>query len=1219
MSKLNIGRIPIMKGEFVVGKTYNRLWQVTCLGSTYQSRIDNNTSSPAEWVNGAVVHKNTDKWLCIADATEAVNHTTTLYQEITRATTAENEIKKNLEAKTSDLQSQVNDNKKNIGSNQQQITDNKSAQDEKNTSYDKSIASLDNKTGQLEETIKGISVSGGASVATAVTYDNSKSGMTAINAQNAIDELAAKSKEADERIVQELGDNKDKVVSQFALPLREVENESYLHYYVDAKGNFLGGITKSGAWDIPAGIPEEARVLLESLQKQVDDIVEKRDNVYTIESNDNYLLAIIDQDKHFLGGITKAGKWIIPEGISEEAQKYINDINKALKSLNEYVDSKDSSLEGKIEGLNTSLDNAVAERKAIITPKDEPSHILGALVDAKGNELWSVDKEGNFNIANNFSSAAGYSTKVVDSVEGNLYTIVDQNNKIIFNITKDRKIQAVEGIDFGDDLKTRISILDSHNWLFAIVDANGNVAGGIDKYGAIFANSIKGVYEAKQVENDEWLLAFRDANERIAFGVRRDGSFFANSVQIDGIPSQIESDSFLYVITDKDNKVLWGIMNSGAVYQPYGVPEEVKDLARKLDERIDTLNDYLTVHGVQTKVDFSDSSYIQIPEPRCAVINITGFSSMPTSKTANYCGYLEFWDMQGNYFKKKVIANAQGNSSMGFIKKNAAFDFCDDDWIGDETPSIRFGKWVPQDSFHMKAYYTDFFRGVGAVSYKLYDQIVRTRGNRKDRPWKKGLINFDSIKATTNSFANPLQDDFALEFDTGARCFPDGFPVICYLNGNFYGVFSWQLKKHRDNMHQDKKTAEHIHIDGNLYSGNIWQGSVAWNQFEIRNPKSLYCINTEDVSGWGYTSLDATADADEIAAIGDNYQEVEDKPSDFTNADIISKYGNNPPAYLYRTSKGKWYKLITLDGKQYLPYDGDNPVELIDDTMPYYDASNKDHVRSNQVKIYLKNLSTAVSKMQAAETIYNTSSKTAEDLATLKAVIETYCDVENQIDYMIVSDLIKNSDGFGKNWQWFTYDGVKWYVGLYDCDMSFGGHFQGNQITTPLTGHISTTKSNFHGYVIAYYAEELNARYKELADMGIITVDNIYSIFKDWTERIGVENYKKEYKKWADSPCYGQSTIRTDYWEMLYNEDGSPKMVSSSTYNSSTVYAVDDEVSYGLNSTMGYYCFKCIQATETAIPAPISYFRHTDNIYRVQKWIETEVVNMDKVYGYTRQ
>ena len=66
-TKLNIGKIPISKGEYQVGTTYQRLNQVTMLGSTYQSKIDDNTSAPAQiGADGAVENINTDKWLCIA-------------------------------------------------------------------------------------------------------------------------------------------------------------------------------------------------------------------------------------------------------------------------------------------------------------------------------------------------------------------------------------------------------------------------------------------------------------------------------------------------------------------------------------------------------------------------------------------------------------------------------------------------------------------------------------------------------------------------------------------------------------------------------------------------------------------------------------------------------------------------------------------------------------------------------------------------------------------------------------------------------------------------------------------------------------------------------------------------------------------------------------------------------------------------------------------------
>lgn len=66
-TKLNIGKIPISKGEYQEGTAYQRLNQVTMLGSTYQSKIDGNTSAPAQMgADGAVENINTDKWLCIA-------------------------------------------------------------------------------------------------------------------------------------------------------------------------------------------------------------------------------------------------------------------------------------------------------------------------------------------------------------------------------------------------------------------------------------------------------------------------------------------------------------------------------------------------------------------------------------------------------------------------------------------------------------------------------------------------------------------------------------------------------------------------------------------------------------------------------------------------------------------------------------------------------------------------------------------------------------------------------------------------------------------------------------------------------------------------------------------------------------------------------------------------------------------------------------------------
>ena len=154
---------------------------------------------------------------------------------------------------------------------------------------------------------------------------------------------------------------------------------------------------------------------------------------------------------------------------------------------------------------------------------------------------------------------------------------------------------------------------------------------------------------------------------------------------------------------------------------------------------------------------------------------------MPTSKTAEIPAVMEFWDRQGNYFKKDITCSAQGSSSLSYVKKNVKFDFLDFD--------LKIGSWGVQDSFHLKSYYTDFFRGVAVTSYKLWDEIMHTK------PYVREMVDTSAMRTTADGAGNI--SDLTLQLDTGALCHPDGFPCIVYLNGQFYGVFSWQIKKQR--------------------------------------------------------------------------------------------------------------------------------------------------------------------------------------------------------------------------------------------------------------------------------------------------------------------------------------------------------------------------------------------------------------------------------------
>lgn len=194
-----------------------------------------------------------------------------------------------------------------------------------------------------------------------------------------------------------------------------------------------------------------------------------------------------------------------------------------------------------------------------------------------------------------------------------------------------------------------------------------------------------------------------------------------------------------------------------------------------------------------------------------AIVNFTntdGNLPWPTSKTgrpdyqqginADFEAIIEYSDTNGQYFKKNITFTGQGNSSMSYVKKNCSIKIFDGSIYNDKGKfgkgdkfGIQFGDWVSQDGFHLKAYMTDCFVGIPPVLYDWFRKISKTRGTYKDTPWKRALIPDDVSTTTTADFT----DDYSLLLDTGARCVPAGFPCLVYLNGTFYGIYSWQLKK----------------------------------------------------------------------------------------------------------------------------------------------------------------------------------------------------------------------------------------------------------------------------------------------------------------------------------------------------------------------------------------------------------------------------------------
>lgn len=423
---------------------------------------------------------------------------------------------------------------------------------------------------------------------------------------------------------------------------------------------------------------------------------------------------------------------------------------------------------------------------------------------------------------------------------------VTTDDKVVLGLRRDGQI--IGEIHAVNALKKVISQLQS------------DLASLQEKVGTIDTNLKELLDVFSLQENPEFLAVEKDADGKILSATNPDGSHYIHNAKSETIPEEFshieDPEGRMEITTDSDNKVMSYRDSQGKKHEhDMDIANlDVSNLNLK-GNSVNNIQDALKANGfdVKTPIDWSDyisndgKNPLYIPEPRCARINISGIDSMPTSKYANNKAYFEMWDMQGNYFKKRVIINAQGNTTMQYPKKSFACDFFDNDWDGDVF-AMKIGDWVAQDSFHFKAQYLDFFKGVSIVAYKVVQEVWASRSPIYSNPWKKALLANQSI--TSGSFENQGIDDLSLQKDTGAKCVPDAFPCVVYLNGEFYGLFNWALKKHRDNYHMNKSSGLHIHIDGGNYPFLI---PLDWTKFEVRNPKGLL---TNVPKGSGFEKYD---------------------------------------------------------------------------------------------------------------------------------------------------------------------------------------------------------------------------------------------------------------------------------------------------------------------------------------------------------------------------
>lgn len=675
----------------------------------------------------------------------------------------------NVDDTLKDHQSQLDDKQSQIDDKQQQITAN-----------DEDISLLQTRSTQMEKAIKEISVSGGASQASAVTYENTESGLDSITAQGAIDELANK-KFNKENIAKEFGDSKDKVVSQFALPFREIESPEFIKVIVDANDHLLFTINLDGEVDWGKGIPAPIRTKLQEIINQCQQ--DKTDILEAINATKGELSASI--------AALQEGKVDKEEG----------------KSL---------------------IENEVKECFRVI----ENEEFIKAIVDSEDKVFFGFRRD---------TGKPYYPLN-------EMYHVVQNKEFFAAWITTDKKV--VLGIRRDGQIIGEIHAVNALKQVISQIQAD--LSSLQEKVGTIDTNLKELLDVFSLQENEEFLAVEKDAEGKVLSSTNPDGSHYIHKVKSETIPEEFEHiedpEDRMEITTDAEGKVIGYRDKEGTRHENAIVTNSLKLKGNGMSDLIKDLNEA----GMNTKSqnDLSEVKNISIPIPSCvAKVNFIS-DELPTAKDSNLDGYMEYWDMGGNYFKKAITGfSLQGSTSLLAPKKNYAIDLVD--------TTIKFGNLVSQDSFHFKANYYDIVRGKSNLAYDLWlDMLNYNRSLPETKPWL--IINKDSYTAFNGV------DDFSGDFGLEARCTPAGFPVEIYHNGDYLGLFTMNLKKHCDNYNMDKKNAKHVLLDPDDISGLFMGAKIPWNTIEIRNPKKLkYQVKQNGV-------LDYNADLAQAEIMGED-------------------------------------------------------------------------------------------------------------------------------------------------------------------------------------------------------------------------------------------------------------------------------------------------------------------------------------------------------------
>ena len=285
-----------------------------------------------------------------------------------------------------------------------------------------------------------------------------------------------------------------------------------------------------------------------------------------------------------------------------------------------------------------------------------------------------------------------------------------------------------------------------------------------------------------------------------------------------------------------------------------------------------------------------DSIGVSIIEPDLTDIPrlyITG--TLPTTKEQGELPVMLTYKSKTNEFTSYATLKVQGDSTTGFPKKNFTIKL-----FSNQARTVKdkhaFKNWSKYNKFVIKANWLDITHARNVVGARIWTDMVKTRSDYNNLPTE--MLESDNLACI------------------------DGFPVMMYANGQYYGRYAFNITK--DNMlNMDEDNPNHAMVQGQGYdAGTAFKGTSTqyWSD-ELTDDLTHVQPRWVDILSFVSTSSDAT-----FKSNLKNY---------FSVPSLIDFYLFGTALFAW-DNYGKNQSYLTYDGNYFIcsAYDMDNTVGL---------------------------------------------------------------------------------------------------------------------------------------------------------------------------------------------------------------------------------------------------------------------------------------------------